>query len=223
MGSAARSQVRSHAPEQVILGVDPGLTRCGFGIVRMRADRRAEWVHHEVQGTGADEPLEQRILRIAQAADQLLERFAPDALAIERVFAQNNAPTVVGTAQASGVVIAAAAARGVPVAWHTPSEVKAAVTGDGSAEKAAVTKMIARILRLEDLPRPADAADALAIAVCHGWRSGVGAGLDAQAATTTTHQGARTGLQRAARERGAVLTPAQRAWQAAEQKARRGR
>ncbi|MCT1600778.1 crossover junction endodeoxyribonuclease RuvC [Kocuria sp. p3-SID1433] len=223
MGSAARSQIRSHAPEQVILGVDPGLTRCGFGIVRMRADRRAEWVHHEVQGTGADEPLEQRILRIAQAADQLLERFAPDALAIERVFAQNNAPTVVGTAQASGVVIAAAAARGVPVAWHTPSEVKAAVTGDGSAEKAAVTKMIARILRLEDLPRPADAADALAIAVCHGWRSGVGAGLDAQAATTTTHQGARTGLQRAARERGAVLTPAQRAWQAAEQKARRGR
>ena len=219
MGSAARAQ----APEQVILGVDPGLTRCGFGIVRMRADRRAEWVHHEVQGTGADEPLEQRILRIAQAADQLLERFAPDALAIERVFAQNNAPTVVGTAQASGVVIAAAAARGVPVAWHTPSEVKAAVTGDGSAEKAAVTKMIARILRLEDLPRPADAADALAIAVCHGWRSGVGAGLDAQAATTTTHQGARTGLQRAARERGAVLTPAQRAWQAAEQKARRGR
>lgn len=223
MGSAARSQIRSHAPEQVILGVDPGLTRCGFGIVRMRADRRAEWVHHEVQGTAADEPLEQRILRIAQAADQLLERFAPDALAIERVFAQNNAPTVVGTAQASGVVIAAAAARGVPVAWHTPSEVKAAVTGDGSAEKAAVTKMIARILRLEDLPRPADAADALAIAVCHGWRSGVGAGLDAQAATTTTHQGARTGLQRAARERGAVLTPAQRAWQAAEQKARRGR
>ena len=72
MGSAARAQ----APEQVILGVDPGLTRCGFGIVRMRADRRAEWVHHEVQGTGADEPLEQRILRIAQAADQLLERFA---------------------------------------------------------------------------------------------------------------------------------------------------
>ena len=99
----------------------------------------------------------------------------------------------------------------------------AAVTGDGSAEKAAVTKMIARILRLEQLPRPADAADALAIAVCHGWRSGVGAGLDAQAATTTTHQGARTGMQRAAQERGTVLTPAQRAWQAAEQKARRGR
>ena len=84
-------------------------------------------------------------------------------------------------------------------------------------------KMIARILRLEQLPRPADAADALAIAVCHGWRSGVGAGLDAQAATTTTHQGARTGMQRAAQERGTVLTPAQRAWQAAEQKARRGR
>nr|WP_260853447.1 crossover junction endodeoxyribonuclease RuvC [Kocuria palustris] len=189
----------------------------------MRPDRRAEWLHHEVQGSSAQEPLEQRILRIARAADELLDRFEPDALAIERVFASSNGPTVIGTAQASGVVIAAAAARGVPVAWHTPSEVKAAVTGDGGADKRAVTKMVARILRLEELPRPADAADAVAIAICHGWRSGVGAGIDAQAATTTTHQGARTRLQQAAAARGAQPTPAQRAWQAAEKSARRGR
>lgn len=206
MGSAARAQ----APEQVILGVDPGLTRCGFGIVRMRADRRAEWVHHEVQGTGADEPLEQRILRIAQAADQLLERFAPDAMAIERVFAQNNAPTVVGTAQATGVVIAAAAARGIPVAWHTPSEVKAAVTGDGSADKESVNRMVVRILRLDAPPRPADAADALALAVCHGWRGGM-AGVNA-AERTSTHSGSRPVQTR----RGAALTPAQQAWRRAE-------
>lgn len=208
--------------EQIILGVDPGLTRCGFAVVRMRADRSVEWIHHEVQGTGADEALERRILRISRAAEELLDRFAPDALAIERVFAQNNAPTVIGTAQASGVVIAAAAARDVPVAWHTPSEVKAAVTGDGDADKKAVTKMVARILRLEELPRPADAADAMAIAICHGWRSGVGAGFDAQAATAT-HQGARTRLQRAGAARGNSATPAQRAWQEAERRARRGR
>lgn len=202
--------------------MDPGLTRCGFGVVRMRADRRVEWVHHEVQGTTPQEPLELRILRIAQAAEQLLDRFRPDALAIERLFAAANAPTVIGTAQASGAVIAAAAARGVPVAWHTPSEVKAAVTGDGAADKRAVTAMVTRILRLEELPRPADAADAVAIAICHGWRSGVGAAVDAQAATTTTHQGARTRLQQAQAGAGRPLTPAQRAWQAAE-KGSRGR
>lgn len=213
---------RERPTEQIIMGVDPGLTRCGFAVVRMRADRSVEWIHHEVQGTGADEALERRILRIHRAAEELLDRFHPDALAIERVFAQNNAPTVVGTAQASGVVIAAAAARDVPVAWHTPSEVKAAVTGDGDADKKAVTRMVARILRLEVLPRPADAADAIAIAICHGWRSGVGAGLDAQAATAT-HQGARTRLQQAGAARGTGSTPAQRAWQEAERRARRGR
>lgn len=217
------SPVVARQSQQRVLAVDPGLTRCGFAVVDMSAQRTGTFVHVQVSGTRAHEALEHRVLSIMRAAEELMDRFRPDVVAVERVFAQNNAPTVVGTAQATGVVIAAAAARGIPVAWHTPSEVKAAVTGDGSAEKAAVTKMIARILRLEQLPRPADAADALAIAVCHGWRSGVGAGLDAQAGTTTTHQGARTGLQRASQERGTALTPAQRAWQAAEQKARRGR
>lgn len=189
----------------------------------MAGNRTASFVDVGVAGTDAADPLDVRVLRIWEATERWIERYRPDALALERVFAQTNVNTVIGTAHASGAVIASAARHGVPVAWHTPSEVKAAVTGDGSAEKAAVTKMIARILRLEQLPRPADAADALAIAVCHGWRSGVGAGLDAQAGTTTTHQGARTGLQRATQERGTALTPAQRAWQAAEQKARRGR
>ncbi|KAA9395115.1 crossover junction endodeoxyribonuclease RuvC [Kocuria coralli] len=207
--------------EQVILGVDPGLTRCGFGVVRMRSNRKVEWIHHEVQGTTPDQPLEQRILSIARAAESMMDRFAPDALAVERLFAQNNAPTVVGTAQASGAVIAEAARRGIPVAWHTPSEVKAAVTGDGDAGKDAVTRMVVRILGLAEPPRPADAADAIAIAICHGWRSGVGAGYDAQAATAT-HQGARTRLAQLSAAKGGGLTAAQKAWKAAEQRARRG-
>lgn len=208
--------------EQVILGVDPGLTRCGFGVVRMRANRSVEWIHHEVQGTSADQPLEARILSIALAAESMMDRYHPDVLAIERLFAQNNAPTVVGTAQASGAVIAEAARRQVPVSWHTPSEVKAAVTGDGAADKQAVTRMVVRILGLAAPPKPADAADAIAIAICHGWRSGVGSGYDAQAATAT-HQGAQTRLARLHAAGGAGLTPAQKAWKAAEQKARRGR
>lgn len=207
--------------EQIILGVDPGLTRCGFGVVRMRADRQVEWIHHEVQGTSADQALEERILSIAQAAESMMERFSPDALAIERLFAQNNAPTVVGTAQASGAVIAEAARRRIPVAWHTPSEVKAAVTGEGNADKDAVTRMVVRILKLDTPPKPADAADAIAIAICHGWRSGVGSGYDAQAATAT-HQGATTRLARRSAARGGGLTAAQKAWKAAEQQARRG-
>ncbi|WP_267900133.1 crossover junction endodeoxyribonuclease RuvC [Kocuria soli] len=209
------------AAEQIILGVDPGLTRCGFGVVRMRANRGVEWLHHEVQGTTPDQPLERRILSIAEAAESMMERFQPDALAIERLFAQNNAPTVVGTAQASGAVIAEAARRRIPVAWHTPSEVKAAVTGDGNADKAAVTRMVVRILKLQEPPKPADAADAIAIAICHGWRSGVGSGYDAQAATAT-HQGAQTRLSRLSATKGRGLTPAQQAWKAAEQRARRG-
>lgn len=208
--------------EQIILGVDPGLTRCGFGVVRMRANRSVEWIHHEVRGTSADQPLEGRILSIAEAAEAMMERFAPDALAVERLFAQNNAPTVVGTAQASGAVIAEAARRQIPVAWHTPSEVKAAVTGDGGADKSAVTRMVARILGLDSPPKPADAADAIAIAICHGWRSGVGSGYDAQSATAT-HQGAKTRLAQLSADRGTGLTPAQKAWKAAEQRARRGR
>ena len=94
----------------------------------------------------------------------------PDALALERVFAQTNVNTVIGTAHASGAVIASAARHGVPVAWHTPSEVKAAVTGSGRADKDQVGLMVARLLRLSAPPRPADAADALALALCHLWR-----------------------------------------------------
>lgn len=213
-GSAKASTV-----DQRILGVDPGLTRCGFAVVEMRRDRSGRSVHVEVTGTRSQQDLAARILAIQRAAEQLLDTYAPDVVAVERVFAQNNAPTVVGTAQASGVVIAAAAARGIPVAWHTPSEVKAAVTDDGRADKAAVARMVQRILRLPELPRPVDATDAYAVAICHGWRAGIGTRHD-MSAGTSTHQGARTALQRAADAQPTGLTPAQQAWRAAE---RRGR
>ena len=193
-----------------VLAVDPGLTRCGFAVVDMSAQRTGTFVHVQVSGTDAHEALERRVLTIMETAEELMERFRPDVVAVERVFAQNNAPTVVGTAQATGVVIAAAARRGIPVAWHTPSEVKAAVTGDGSADKESVNRMVVRILRLDAPPRPADAADALALAVCHGWRGGM-AGVNA-AAGTSTHSGSRP----ARAPRGAALTPAQQAWRRAE-------
>ena len=116
--------------------------------------------------------MEQRLLGIAEAVDVWLDRHAPDVVAVERVFSQHNVRTVMGVAQVSGVVITAAARRGVPVALHTPSEVKAAVTGSGRADKAQVASMVMRLLRLAEPPRPADASDALAIAICHVWRGG---------------------------------------------------
>jgi len=188
-----------------VLGVDPGLTRCGIGVVDVERNRRATMVAVGVVGTSPDETLDRRLLVIAEAIDEWLDRYKPDVMAVERVFSQLNVSTVMGVAQASGVVIAAAARRGIPVALHTPSEVKAAVTGSGGANKDAVTKLITKILRLDAPPRPADAADALALAVTHAWRAGSGA------AVATTGPGS------------SALTPAQRAWAEAEARARRGR
>lgn len=152
--------------------MDPGLTRCGLGVVDVAPNRTATLVGVGVVGSSHELTLDARLLVIANAIDQWLDAFTPDVLAIERVFAQTNLSTVMGVAQVSGVVMVAAARRGVPVAMHTPSEVKAAVTGSGRADKASVTAMVTRILRLNEPARPADAADALALAIAHAWRSG---------------------------------------------------
>ena len=154
-----------------VLGIDPGLTRCGVGIVDVSATRVATLVHVDVIRTPPELPLEERLLAIAQGIAQALDEFSPDSVAIERVFAQHNLRTVMGTAQASGVALHLAAARGLTVGLHTPSEVKAAITGYGAADKRQVGVMVARVLRLTDIPKPADAADALALAICHAWRS----------------------------------------------------
>lgn len=153
-----------------VLGVDPGLTRCGLGVVDGAPGRRLELVEVGVARSSADEALGLRLLAIERAVEEVLDRARPDAVAVERVFSQHNVRTVMGVAQVSGVVITAAARRGLPVALHTPSEVKAAVTGHGRAEKAQVGAMVARLLGLDGVPKPADAADALALAICHVWR-----------------------------------------------------
>jgi crossover junction endodeoxyribonuclease RuvC len=141
-------------------------------VVDVAPNRTATLVGVGVVGSSHVLTLDARLLVIAEAVDQWLDAFKPDVLAIERVFAQTNLSTVMGVAQVSGVVMVAAARRGIPVAMHTPSEVKAAVTGSGRADKASVTAMVTRILRLAEPPRPADAADALALAIAHAWRSG---------------------------------------------------
>lgn len=155
-----------------VLGVDPGLTRCGIGVVDGDAGRPLAMVEVGVVTTGPAEPIDRRLLTIADAVDTWLAQHQPDVVALERVFSQHNVRTVMGVAQVSGVVITAAARRGLPVVLHTPSEVKAAVTGDGRADKAQVAVMVTRLLRLSEAPRPADAADALALAICHIWRGG---------------------------------------------------
>lgn len=152
-----------------VLGVDPGLTRCGLGVVE-GVPGRATLVAVDVVRTPADAPLGARLVALEQAFESWLDLHRPDAVAVERVFAQANVRTVMGTAQAGAVAVVCAARRGLPVALHTPSEVKAAVTGSGRADKDQVALMVARLLRLDAPPRPADASDALALALCQLWR-----------------------------------------------------
>ncbi len=153
-----------------VLGVDPGLTRCGVGIVEGEPGRQLQMVHVGVIRSGPAEPIERRLLGIDRALDDWITTYRPDVVAVERVFSQNNVRTVMQTAQASGVALVVAARHGIPVALHTPSEVKAAVTGSGRADKVQITTMVTRILRLDVRPTPADAADALALAICQVWR-----------------------------------------------------
>jgi crossover junction endodeoxyribonuclease RuvC len=154
-----------------VLGVDPGLTRCGLGVVDGAGGRTVRCVAVDVVRTPADAPIAERLLAVGAVVEGWIERYRPDVVAIERVFSQHNVRTVMGTAQASGVVALLAARAGLPVAFHTPSEVKAAVTGEGRAGKQQVTTMVTRLLGLAEAPRPADAADALALAICHCWRA----------------------------------------------------
>jgi crossover junction endodeoxyribonuclease RuvC len=153
-----------------VLGVDPGLTRCGLGVVDGAPGRPLTLVAAGIARTPAQDDIAARLLALEAEIEDWLARHQPDAVAVERVFSQHNVRTVMGTAQAGAVAIVCAARRGLPVALHTPSEVKAAVTGNGRADKAQVTGMVARLLRMADPPRPADTADALALAICHLWR-----------------------------------------------------
>jgi crossover junction endodeoxyribonuclease RuvC len=154
-----------------VLGVDPGLTRCGVGVVDGGPGMKPVLVDVSVVRTPSQSDIAHRLLTIAAHVEAAIERHRPDAVAIEKVFSQNNVSTVIGVAQATGVVAVIAARRSIPVAWHTPSEVKAAVSGNGAADKDQVTSMVMRLLRLTTAPKPADAADALALAICHLMRA----------------------------------------------------
>lgn len=186
-----------------ILGIDPGLTRCGVGVIEVDAARRLRLIHVGVVRTPPGQDIAQRLLVIGDEIERLLDEHRPDTLSIERVFAQQNLSTVMGVAQISGIALREAASRGIPAQLHTPTEAKAAVSGYGAADKAQVTAMVQRILRLDEPPRPADAADALALAICAAWRPASGAS-------------SRPGTS-------AARTPAQEAWLAAERAAKASR
>lgn len=155
-----------------VLGIDPGLTRCGMGVVDGDVGRPLTLVDVNVLRTSSSESVPKRLVTIERGIAAWIEEYAPDAVAVERVFARSDVSTIMGTAQASGIAMVVAARTGLTVALHTPSEVKAAVTGSGRADKAQVAAMVARLLRLTAPPKPADAADALALAITHVWRGG---------------------------------------------------
>jgi len=158
--SRARS---SDAP--VVLGIDPGLTRCGYAVVR--ADKAPELVAMGVITTPTTDDLPHRLARLQVDLTEIFDQYAPTAVAVERVFFQHNTRTAMIVGQASGIVLAMAAARGCEVAQYTPSQVKDAVAGDGAADKSAMQRMVQLRFGLKTLPTPADAADAAALAACH--------------------------------------------------------
>ena len=186
-----------------VLGIDPGLTRCGVGVVEGVPGRPCTLVAYYVVYTEPDDDIALRLLHLDTSLTELVEEHRPDSVAVERVFSQHNVRTVMGTAQASAVAILAGSRARLPVQTYTPSEVKAAVTGSGTAGKAQVTAMVTRLLGLDAPPRPADAADALALAICHIWRGGTRARIQAAAAAAAS-SARRAAVTRAAVTRAAV-------------------
>lgn len=191
-----------------ILGIDPGLTRCGLGVVEVDSGRQATLVAVDVARSKTALATHFRLRDIADAITRTIAEFRPEVVAIERVFTQDNLQSVTPTTQVMGAAMAEVGRAGLPLAVYTPSEVKAAVTGSGRADKAQVQHMVARILRLDGPPRPADAADALAIAICHAWRGTglLGAGSDDLVEVSLSGKVSAK----------ADLTPAQRVWAQAQ-------
>jgi len=182
-----------------VLGIDPGLTRCGLGVVDGVPGRQPRLVAVDVVETSSDLDVARRLVAIEETIESWIGRYRPTAVAIERVFAQHNVQTVMGTAQVAGVAMLVAARHGIPVSLHTPSEVKASITGSGRASKDQVGAMVTRILKLEDVPQPADAADALALAICYVWRGSTTARLNAAVEAAANHGRHRGGLGKSSR------------------------
>jgi len=184
-----------------VLGVDPGLTRCGVAVIEGSAGQKVSLLHIGVFRTDPGEAIEQRLISIERDMESLVDELEPDVVAVERVFSQHNVRTAMATAQAAAVALLVAARRGLPVAMHTPTEVKAAVTGNGRADKAQVTAMVTRVLRLDTPPKPADAADAAAIAICHAWRGVATQRLERARREMTSQRSSGTSTQQAAAAR----------------------
>lgn len=153
-----------------MLGVDPGLTRCGVGVIDVGARRELTFVSVDVIRTPPEDDIQTRLGAVGDGLKKAVDRYSPDAVCFERVYAGDNRPTGMGVAQVTGVLMYLAHERQLPSAWYTPTQVKAAVSGYGQADKAQVQNMVKRILNLSFVPKPADAADALAIAICHAFR-----------------------------------------------------
>ena len=193
-----------------VMGIDPGLTRCGLSVVQAGRGRSVIPVAVGVVRTPSDSDIAHRLLELSEAANDWLDQYQPDVVAIERIFERGNVSTVMNTAHGVGVLMLAAAQRGIDVHLYTPSEVKKAISGNGRADKKQMTAMITRILGLTEAPKPADAADALAQAICHGWRGG-GTGNDGSTEMVSAGGAVRVSAR----------TPAQRQWAAAQAAARR--
>jgi crossover junction endodeoxyribonuclease RuvC len=153
-----------------VMGIDPGLSRCGYGVVVRTPGRGRGGMHAVAAGTlatPASDALPDRLAALAEGLDGLLGEFSPSVVVVERVLFQANARTAMAVGQASGLALAASARKGAAVVQYSPNEVKLAVTGYGSATKAQVQRMVQSLLALAEVPRPPDTADALALAITH--------------------------------------------------------
>ncbi len=150
-----------------VLGIDPGLTRCGYAVLQVQGNTDVSLTSLGVLRTKPEDELPARLAEIAQEVEALLDQYQPTAVAVEHIFFQSNVRTAMSVGQVSGLVLSAAARRGIEVVQYSPNQVKLAITGWGGADKAQVQKMVKQRLKLNTIPKPADAADAAAIALCH--------------------------------------------------------
>ncbi|MGB2955793.1 MAG: crossover junction endodeoxyribonuclease RuvC [Anaerolineales bacterium] len=152
---------------RVVIGIDPGTAITGYGLVREQENGELEWIAHGVVTTPSDWDEPKRLLDLFQNLSEILNTYQPDCCAVEKLFFQKNVKTAISVGQGRGAALIAAAASELPVGEYTPLEVKQAVVGYGNADKQQVQQMVKVLLGLSDIPKPDDAADALAVAICH--------------------------------------------------------
>ncbi len=181
---------------EIVLGIDPGLTHCGYGAIR-RIPGGAEAIAYGEITTDPATSTPDRLLVLAEEMETLIARLSPAALAVERILFQNNAKTAISVGQASGVALLTAARAGIPVFLYSPNEVKLAVTGSGAAQKRQVQLMVARLLSLKSPPDSPDAADALALALSHLQSANLRSLVDTSTAASTAASGLATAISAA--------------------------